>query len=505
MADFDFDELLVRYLDDALTPEEQTQLNEHLRTDPQMRQRLVSASLQAVLIKEVAAERRTERPSRRRWVAAAVVALAAAAIVLVARRDDAPVVAEMDRVAIVSSVDGAVWKVGSLHLGKGQVLGRGKIDLVSGKVRLDFFSGAKVVLEGPVEVDLQSPRAAFVRRGVVNARVHNQAIGFTLSSPGAKVFDLGTEFTLNAAPSGTSDVRVFRGEVEASVLGADGMTLENRLVTEGEGAVIDPGRRAIADTQSSHGARIEVEPPAPLRITPAYVERVRAGEPIAYWRFENVQGGFIENELGREHPLRVVGDVTITGGPENRFAAFSPELRERFFTSDDFRGLASRELTVEMWVNAESIRQASLASLVLVPRPDEVQWSHLVLLELRALENQYSHPPGAVRFLHRWPPGPRGGVNIFSSEVYRPGTWHHLVGVRQREAMSLYMDGRLIRRLPLTENGDDARDMRLVLGILPNTNKDGMRNFVGWMDEVAIYARALTAEEIAARYQMVQQ
>src|SRR5205823_2065877 len=144
----------------------------------------------------------------------------------------------------------------------------------------------------------------------------------------------------------------------------------------------------------------------------------------------------------------------------------------------------------------------SLASLISPRKPPGPSWAHLALLELRALEGRFSHAPGAVRYLHRWPPGPVGGVNVFSSEPYHPGVWHHLVGVRQGPTMSLYMDGRLVHTVAIPEAREPI-PMRLVLGILPTNNLWDQRHFVGWMDEVALFDRALAASEIAARDRLV--
>jgi hypothetical protein len=68
--------------------------------------------------------------------------------------------------------------------------------------------------------------------------------------------------------------------------------------------------------------------------------------------------------------------------------------------------------------------------------------------------------------------------------------------------MALYRDGRLVGTVPIPEARKPI-PMRLVLGILPTYNLNDQRHFVGWLDEVAIFDRALAPEEIAARHRLV--
>ncbi len=510
--DTDGRDLVVRYLDGVLTPEEQRRLNDILRADPERRRHFVATCLQASLIRQVAAERGAERRLSRRTMAvraASFMAVAAAiAIVVVRSTGSVPAVTDIpmlaaDRVAIVSRAEGAIWKSGSLPIETGRVLGRGRVELLSGTARIDFFGGAKVSLTGPAVLELVSARRGFLHSGSISARVHEQAVGFILEAPGAKVYDLGTEFSLSTQPTGRSDVRVFRGEVEASVLGGDGTTLESTIVAADRHLLIDPAAARIKESPVVAGvAPVSVDPPAALAIPVAYVKAVIDSHPVGYWRFERVENGLAANELGTAHPLQISGNVTSAGGSGNRVLAFSPDIGPRAVTSDDFPGFAGSDFSIDLWANAESIREMSLASLVESPHlPTEV-WNHLALLEFRAMENRISHPPGVVRYLHRWPPGPVGGVNVFSPAPYQPGRWHHVVSVSRGGVMILYLDGRDVGQVAVPAARAPLA-MRLVLGILPTLRLHDQRPYVGWLDEVALYDRALGGDEIAARHRLV--
>lgn len=107
--------------------------------------------------------------------------------------------------------DGAILPVGKSLLAVGQ-----KLTLVSGLVEISFDNGAKMILEGPAELVLDSPIQATLAAGQLTAEIPEQAIGFTVQTPMVNVIDLGTKFGVRVSPKGMTDVAVFSGEVIAS-------------------------------------------------------------------------------------------------------------------------------------------------------------------------------------------------------------------------------------------------------------------------------------------------
>jgi ferric-dicitrate binding protein FerR (iron transport regulator) len=109
----------------------------------------------------------------------------------------------------------AVEPAGSLEAGK-------VVDIERGLVEVRFRCGARVVLEGPARLELLSGKSARLARGKLTARVPEEATGFEILSPQGKVIDLGTEFGMEVAADGGTDVYVFQGQVEAHPAGAGG-------------------------------------------------------------------------------------------------------------------------------------------------------------------------------------------------------------------------------------------------------------------------------------------
>jgi ferric-dicitrate binding protein FerR (iron transport regulator) len=116
--------------------------------------------------------------------------------------------------AVLVDAAGAQWPEGSKAWQVGMAVPAGKLALKAGLVRLEFYSGASLTLEGNSELDIVSVKEARCQFGQMRVKVPPHARGFRLTTPDAKVVDLGTEFGLKVNPSGASEVHVFDGEVE---------------------------------------------------------------------------------------------------------------------------------------------------------------------------------------------------------------------------------------------------------------------------------------------------
>jgi hypothetical protein len=95
----------------------------------------------------------------------------------------------------------------------GRALEPGWLRLESGLAQVVFYSGARVVIEGPAEFRLVSPDEAVCPIGRLLAEVPEPARGFRLRTDHLNVVDLGTSFGIDASP-GRTEVHVFRGKVE---------------------------------------------------------------------------------------------------------------------------------------------------------------------------------------------------------------------------------------------------------------------------------------------------
>jgi len=207
------------YLAGSLPDEELPALEALLRDDPAARAAFVRyLRLHADLTVEMRARAAGDRllaaiePPRRRPILSALLAMAAGVLVALGVAWLWPRESTPEEVAWLVNAQNAAWaddaEPGPLRPGT-------TLRLESGLVALRFASGARLVLEGPAEVTLESAMRVALGHGKVGATVPESAHGFTVLSPRGEVIDLGTEFGVAVGDDGDTAVRVFEGEVIA--------------------------------------------------------------------------------------------------------------------------------------------------------------------------------------------------------------------------------------------------------------------------------------------------
>ncbi len=88
----------------------------------------------------------------------------------------------------------------------------GSLQLQSGRAELRFDGGAVLVVEGPVELVVESVTSALLVRGKALFRGDDAADSFDLHTPQATLVDYGTEYAV-AVDAAHEEVHVFDGEV----------------------------------------------------------------------------------------------------------------------------------------------------------------------------------------------------------------------------------------------------------------------------------------------------
>jgi hypothetical protein len=146
---------------------------------------------------------------------------AVAAVLLIAAGISAVTYVLASRPVIVAQLTDATncqWRDANTQLPAGTLLQDGQqLELVRGTAVVTFASGAKVFLEGPASLRLESEKQIHLASGRIAAKVPRQAIGFTVSSSLADFVDLGTMFTLNLASEKSFQLHVFEGLVEVQL------------------------------------------------------------------------------------------------------------------------------------------------------------------------------------------------------------------------------------------------------------------------------------------------
>jgi hypothetical protein len=116
------------------------------------------------------------------------------------------------------------------------------LELAAGEAEIVFSCGAVVLLRGPSIIEIESRKAARLLVGRMSARADTaESRGFTLHTHANSVVDLGTEFHVQTAADGHSEIYVSSGAVE---IRSAKNQLEHRL-SAGQTAQIEPGDAGI--------------------------------------------------------------------------------------------------------------------------------------------------------------------------------------------------------------------------------------------------------------------
>ena len=203
---------------------------------------------------------------------------------------------------------------------------------------------------------------------------------------------------------------------------------------------------------------------------------------VGYWPLDEhtIKGDTVEDILGEN-------DGTIKGNPEMVEGMVGGAMEFDGDDSVDIPGTESlsftgkKELTVTAWVNAGSddpvIGVVAGCCGTIVAQRDVNGWALRYDGRNGGQEMEFIVCPG-------WQ-----GDGGFGAPVFKVGEWHYLTGVVDKSSLLLYVDGELVKEMPfagpITSIGSETE-----------IGKAGDGGFIGLIDEVAIYDRALSAEEV---------
>lgn len=400
--------------------------------------------------------------------------------------------------ATVASIgENIKWKSAAKE--EGATIYEEELILEEGEVTLTYKHGAEIKIQGPAHYSLKSLELAELSYGQLAAKVPEAAQGFTVEAPKAAIVDLGTEFAMNVNQQGQSQIYVYEGEVSSSLLNEDGTTLMNASLYDEEGMVIDAEKQTVSElTENLNFIRVDQKRGSDLHVSKEYVNAVKSASPLAYWRFESLDQGRIKNEMDQ----RFYGKLTHKARIENNTFKVDKGTKGAFYIDDLLPAINKEEYTIELWLNAaEHGGEMSLISLI-NPEPDKKGRAlHLTYSQLMSNKKRLRHLPFDFRFSHRYPATGSTGKNAFAKEAYIPGKWYHFVGVRNKDSFSLYINGMLKETIAEPANNDDL-NYRFYMGkIDPFRNE---RQFIGSIDEVAIYKKALSPEEIKEHFELLE-
>ena len=428
------------------------------------------------------AEKVVRFPRAARWTAAALAIAASVALALIPdwRGQDAP---EPDSVAWLTGSQDAEW--GGAPLAAGDALERGqRVELRRGLAEVTFDSGARVVLEGPASLDVQTAWSAGLRSGSLTASTSAEAAGFHIVNAAVDVTNLGGEIGMTADGDGGTEVYAIRGSAETGQPGGGAKLLlkdrqARRFARDGVTNVKDSERK-LAKLASR-----------------ANLERRRQPINFARWSFDDT---LIAQTAGFSAPAFT---AKLEGG--GAAMPLQPGRWRRGLTLDG-RSFASAHMpgenprTVAFWVKvpADAPLGAEVAMLA---------WKGKGRGQLRPGQITWNRDPehgalGALRTDHE------GSAAVVGRTSLRDGQWHHVavlfLGAKKNRGMSQvkqYVDGRLDGTGAFALRGKNAAPSTDASGTVWIGRRAGARGiaqegFRGELDELFIGDRPLAPGEI---------
>lgn len=361
---------------------------------------------------------------------------------------------------------------------------RGEYRLTAGAVTLAFANGVSVAIESPARFTLVSPKRMELALGRARAMVPEAGHGFIIATDSLEVEDLGTEFGVVVDGKENGELHVFAGEVRLH-----GRNQTPELLSENNAIAwkadktphsIMPNEDAFA-TESSIGYQYWLAQSQALRSDPT---------AIFYFDFEAADDDRSTVRSRAESSVIQSGDVRGGIWASGRW----PEKGALLLEQGDDR--------IDLDIPGE-YDAVTIMAWVQVNRFDHA---------LQALFNSRNYDPGE----HHWNLLRNGALRVGVSGAYAITTakplpsnqWAHVAARldREKRTSSYFIDGALV--------GEAAWDVDVPLRFGPcsigayGTTLPGQsggveysRQFRGRIDEMGVFARLFTDEEIRSAYQ----
>lgn len=446
---------------------------------------------------------------------AAVIAVAAAILwpTVADHEQSDPNSAERPIIATLAATVDAVW-ANNRTFQANTPLRQGEYDLTQGLAKIVYGNGAEVILQGPVRFNLESNKRIRLHDGkVVGLCPTSSSKGFTVVTANANVKDVGTEFGVSVDSSGELIVQVYDGEVELTGTN-DGDASSGHRLTKGMARRVDKSGMSITDIpmneaafvrETEYNANIQARNGSEYHQWLAQSFRLRRDpNALVYYAFDDEEES--PNQL-KNHAQSTIGrfDGNIFGATWAKGRLDGK--RALHFSEEDtqFNGFGSyievkdsnegplefgkTSFSIGIWFELSYLRFDDLFA-PLITKGDDTWRLHI--------ENK----PRAID----WDINDLGKVSnrlVAQGEV-PSRRWQFVMIVVEFDESSghaehrIYQDGIQTGRYTPTQS-IHSNQASVLIGA--NAHVPG-RRFIGAIDEVVIFDRALTSGEVEALHEM---
>lgn len=382
------------------------------------------------------------------------------------------------------------WQEEAIAWNRNQGVSAGdRIRLQHGLLELELNSGVRVIVEGPASLELVSSDQIWLEQGRVFAKVPEQARGFSIRTPTSRAVDLGTEFGVYVDEQQTTDVHVVKGMVDAELLDGEGRKLDSRRLSQNKAAQFSSVIKEVPCRTNDFVKHLQ------------YEKVIKESGPYIRLTFDEIQNGTIPNQVSDQKHAKISFAAPLSGQKDNQYLTFSSADSEgkegsgQYVLIDSLEDLFAGDFTFEFWVRPQRVHRATLFRVFpLDPGLESSNGSVIELMDFSADD------PRGLRFLlrnTRFNPQDKE-TDLYSNQPYEPGRWHHIVGVRSRTQLKLYLDGKLLVQDECPQRINQETGLIIGRHLPPDNELIVHRDYLGDLDEMLIYRRALSDAEIRA-------
>ncbi|WP_076418096.1 LamG domain-containing protein [Colwellia sp. UCD-KL20] len=394
-----------------------------------------------------------------------------------------------DEVARVNKVAGALNM--DVKIDTNQIIRQGKFELTQGYVELELKNGVRLLMEGPVKLDVKSNKYIILNQGSLVAKVPATTHDFILGTPNTEI-NQGEEFGVHVSQKGESQIHALQGAVKTRFIHQKNF----EYIQEHQARAFDVNHQIQI---------IKNNPEQFMRALPGKSSKV---PEYLHWSFDSqISGKYQCNGRGIEGKCydavaKNLNQVKLNElEAEGKFGSGVYLNGVDSWLETEFPGIGGNDpRTVSFWVKVPTDFTPSNGYGILSWGLSHIQSAW-----------QISPNPDAED-------GPLGRIRIGTNKAQIIGTtnitdqrWHHvaivLFGGEQANLSThvlMYLDGKLEQSsaksiAKIFTRLSHPKSKPLVMGrniAFSKINNNKARFFRGWLDEVFIFNAALEQEQI---------
>lgn len=413
-------------------------------------------------------------------------------------------------VAYLERAVNAKWVSERGRIAAGDPLLPGSMHLLEGAAEIVMFNGATVILEAPVQFELEASSRIFLNHGrLVVSIKYSSDDRFVVRTPFSTIVDFGTEFGVHVSEMATQ-ARVFEGQIELRS-GPDPLKYHSALKLESnQGGVVD-----------SHGSILKADIPQGTFIRQEELdtlERAAKGHPFYRWKSYHLQL-YRDPALAAHYTFdkRPGAETTLVNAAPQTGAALNgilgtygekPEWAQgRWPQKDALRFDRSRDERIVVPANEALAISGPMTIVAWVYLYDGDQPGHILSCRDRNKVNYQmswfgaEHPDIARRnkiqmLRYYQDPTVRGYSEVAKPVPFR---WHFVAVTHDNYSARFYLNGELISEVE-DEISVESLMADLIIGGVPLSGFTQWR-FDGLIDEIVILNRVMGAPELKIMYQ----